>query len=99
LPELTDLGPHFPSAERFGELAFDRLDFRWLGGTRMLLLHGPAKNGVHLFWLDRGGFAKAAFYPADSKSDYDITAEGGSLRVNLVFQGARAEHIVLWWGP
>jgi hypothetical protein len=99
LPELTDLGPHFPNAERFAELGFERLDFLWLGGTRMLLLHGPAKNGVHLFWLDRGGFAKAAFYPADSKSDYDITAEGGSLRVNLVFQGARAEHIVLWWGP
>ena len=99
LPELTDLGPHFPTAERFGELAFDRLDFLWLGGTRMLLLHGPAKNGVHLFWLDRGGFAKAAFYPADSKSDYEIAVEGDSLRISLVFKGARAEHIVLWWGP
>jgi hypothetical protein len=99
LPELTDLGEHFPSAERFSELGFEHLDFFWLGGTRMLLLHGPAKHGVHLFWLDRAGFAKAAFYPADRGAPYDIALEGDSLRVTVALRGQRAEHIVLWWGP
>jgi hypothetical protein len=99
LPELSDLGEHFPTAERFAELGFEHLEFLWLGGTRMLLLHGPAKNGVHLFWLDQRGFAKAAFYPADRRSEYELAIEGDSLRVNLVFQGSPAEHITLWWGP
>jgi hypothetical protein len=99
LPELVDLGEHFPTAERFAELEFKHLDFLWLGGTRMLLLHGRAKNGVHLFWLDTKGFAKAAFYPADPDSDYAIAVEGDTVRVTLSYQGARAEHIMLWWGP
>jgi hypothetical protein len=51
LPEMRDLGTHFPSAERFAELRFRHLDFQWLGGARMLLVHGPAERGVHLFWL------------------------------------------------
>ena len=99
LPELSDLGEHFPSAERFAELGFRHLDFLWLGGTRMLLLHGPGKNGIHLFWLDRGGFAKAAYYPADSGSEYVLAREGDSLSITLTVKGARAEHVMLWWGP
>jgi hypothetical protein len=99
LPELVDLGEHFPSAERFAELGFRHLDFLWLGGARMLLLHGPGKNGVHLFWLDQSGFAKSAYYPADVGSHYEIGVEGESLRVNVELSGARAEHVMLWWGP
>jgi hypothetical protein len=99
LPELVDLGEHFPTAERFGELGFRYLDFLWLGGARMLLLHGPGKSGVHLFWLDKSGFAKGAYYPADTGSAYELAASGESLRVRVTFQGARAEHVMLWWGP
>ena len=99
LPELTDLGEHFPSAERFSELGFRHLDFLWLGEKRMLLLHGPGKNGVHLFWLDSTGFAKGAYYPADAGSSYELAVEGESLRVTVTVQEARAEHVMLWWGP
>jgi hypothetical protein len=99
LPELVDLGEHFPSAERFAELGFRYLDFLWLGGTRMLLMHGPGSKGVHLFWLDRAGFAKGAYYPADPGSAYELSVEGESLRVTVQLQGARAEHVMLWWGP
>lgn len=99
LPELSDLGADFPSAERFAEFGFTHLDFQWLGEGRMLLLHGPGKNGVHLFWLDRAGFAKAAYYPADPSTDYRLTVDGDLLRIELSHRGAPAEHIMLWWGP
>ena len=99
LPELSDLGEHFPTAERFAELGFRHLDFAWLGGGRMLLVHGPGSKGVHFFWLDRSGFVKAAYYPADPGSSYELGVEGESLRVTVDWQGTRAEHVMLWWGP
>jgi len=98
LPELKDLGEHFPSAERLAEFGFRHLDFAWLGGGRMLLLHGPSAQGVHLFWLDQNGFAKAAYYPADVDAPYDVVLEGDTLRIVLSVRGERAEHIMLWWG-
>jgi hypothetical protein len=98
-PEMRDLGDHFPSAERLSELSFRHLDFTWLGGTRMLLLHGPADRGVHLFWLDRSGFAKAAYYPADPGSEYRIDLEGDTLCVAVTVNGRPADHVMLWWGP
>jgi len=99
LPEVIDLGVHFPSAERLAELRLHHLDFSWLGGTRMLLLHGPGDKGLHLFWLDRAGFAKGAYYPADAGSDYELLVEGDKLRVVITVQGQRAEYVMLWWGP
>jgi len=99
LPEMRDLGADFPSAERLAELRFRHLDFTWLGGTRMLLVHGPAEHGVHLFWLEGGGFAKAAFYPIDSGSSYGVHLDGDTLTVSAIVGGKRAEHALLWWGP
>jgi hypothetical protein len=99
LPEMKDLGEHFPSAARLDELRFRHLDFTWLGGARMLLAHGPAERGVHLFWLDRDGFAKAAYYPADAASPYEIRFEGDMLVVSVSVEGQPSEHAVLWWGP
>ncbi|HMJ53866.1 MAG TPA: hypothetical protein VK540_17395 [Polyangiaceae bacterium] len=99
LPELADLGEHFPTAERFAELGFRHLDFLWLGGTRMLLVHGPGATGVHFFWLGKAGFAKGAYYPADAGSAYELAVEGETLCVTISLQGARAEHVMLWWGP
>jgi hypothetical protein len=65
----------------------------------MLLVHGPAERGVHLFWLDKGGFAKAAYYPADAGSPYDIRFEGDTLVVSVVTEKRRSEHVMMWWGP
>jgi hypothetical protein len=99
LPEVKDLGEHFPSAERLAELRFQHLDFTWLGGSRMLLVHGPAERGVHLFWLDRDGFAKAAYYPADAGAPYRVESESDTLAVSVVVDGRPSEHVMLWWGP
>ena len=99
LPEMRDLGAHFPSAERLAELGFHHLDFTWLGGARMLLLHGPTDRGVHLFWLDATGFAKAIYYPADSHTPYTVELDGDTLTVSLTVQGRLTDHVMLWWGP
>jgi hypothetical protein len=98
LPELRDLGEHFPSAERLAELGLLHLDFLWLGGGRMLLMHGPAEEGVHLFWCDARGFDKAAYFPADRGSTYRVEPDGETLRVGVQVAGALAQHQMLWWG-
>src|SRR5262249_44659345 len=81
LPELRDVGADFPSPERFDEIGFKHLDFALLGGGRMLLLHGPAAEGFHLLWLELGGFAKAAYFPADPFPAPVVQIEGDKLRV------------------
>jgi hypothetical protein len=98
LPEMKDLGEHFPSSERFAELGFRYLDFSWLGGTRMLLMHGVGAKGVHLFWLDASGFVKAAYYPADPGAEHAIEVEGETVVVRVVVQGRRVDHGMMWWG-
>jgi hypothetical protein len=99
LPELVSVGDHFPSAERFAELGFHWLDFVWLGGGRMLLLHGPSDRGVHLFWLDRSGFVSSAFYPADAFPEHHILLEDDKLCVEVPILGQTQRHEMLWWGP
>ncbi|MDI3283218.1 hypothetical protein [Polyangium sp. 15x6] len=98
LPELRDVGEDFPSAERFTELGFKWLDFVWLGGGRMLLMHGPTPEGVHLFWLDAKGFVKSAFYPADAFPAHVVETDGDKLRVIVSIQGQMQVHEMLWWG-
>jgi hypothetical protein len=97
VPELRELGEHFPSATRFAELAFAHLEFMWLGDGRMLLIHGQGAQGVHLFWLDHNGFRQAAFYPADA-SVYRVSCTGDVLRIELQQGGRTQEHEMLWWG-
>lgn len=99
LPELRDLGADFPSPERFSELGFHWLEFVWLGEGRMLLVHGPTDRGVHLYWLDVAGFAKAAFYPADAVPAHRIEVDGEKLRVVVPMLGSEQVHEMLWWGP
>lgn len=99
LPELRDLGEHFPSAERFAELGFRFLDFTWLGEGRMLLIHGPTAHGVHLFWLDHTGFVKSAFYPAETSQPYSVALDGEKLVLTTTVLGKVVEHELLWWGP
>jgi len=99
LPELRDLGADFPSPERFTEMAFEWLDFTLLGGGRMLLMHGPTDRGIHLFWLDTGGFSKALFLPADAFPEHRVQVDGDKVRVLASVQEKMVVHEVLWWGP
>jgi hypothetical protein len=99
LPELRGLGDHFPSAERFAELAFHWLDFALVGGGRMLVMHGPTDAGVHVFWLDAAGFASAAFFACDALPEHRLEQRGDTLAIHLWRLGREELHPLLWWGP
>jgi hypothetical protein len=101
LPELRDVGEHFPSPERFDELAFASLDFALVGGGRMLVMSGANAHGLHLFWLTSSGYEKSAFYPSDSFPEPKAVVMQGTdkIRVILSVDGNQAVHEVLWWGP
>ena len=100
LPELRDLGAHFPSPERFAELEFKWLDFALVGGGRMLVIHGPSREGVHVMWLDRAGFAKQAFYAADKFPEHVVRVndDKGTLEVMVSIGGEMRVHETMWWG-
>ncbi len=99
VPELRDVGEHFPSPERFDAYGFEALEFVLLGGGRMLLVHGPGKGGAHLFWLGAAGFEKAAFFPADSFPAPVVRTDGDKIVVLTQLDGKSAVHEMLWWGP
>jgi len=99
LPELRDVGEHFPSPERFDAYGFTALDFLLLGEGRMLLVSGTNAEGVHLFWMGGAGFEKGAFFPADAFPAPVVRAEGDRLVVLTQVQGKPASHEMLWWGP
>ncbi|MEZ4298337.1 MAG: hypothetical protein R3B70_25515 [Polyangiaceae bacterium] len=98
LPELRSVGDDFPSPERFEQYGFSSLDFHLLGEGRMLLLWGPTKEGLHLFWLDATGFQKAAFFPADAFPAPMVKVEGEKLVVLTSVQNKAETHEMLWWG-
>ncbi len=98
LPELRDVGRDFPSAERVDEIGWKYLDFTVVGGGRMVLLHGPGAEGMHLVWLDRGGFVKAAYYPSDGFPAPIVQTDGDKLRVLLAVRERQVVHEMLWWG-
>lgn len=100
LPELRDLGEHFPSPERVADLAFESLSLLLVGGGRMVVMAGRNKDGMHAFWLTKEGFEKSAFWPCDSfpapivrKKDDD------KLEVILSHDGKPRSFELLWWGP
>ncbi len=100
LPELRDVGEHFPSPERFEELAFKSLSFQLVGEGRMLVVWGPSASGLHAFWLTKAGFEKAAFWPADAFPEPLIRAkDDGKLEVVLARERATSSFELLWWGP
>jgi len=99
LPELRDVGEDFPSPERFEDYGFQWLDFKLVGGGRMLLLYGAAESGLHLIWMDAGGFVKSAYYPADKFPAPMVEAgEGDKIRVIVSIQNKPVVHEMLWWG-
>ncbi len=101
LPELRDVGEHFPSPERFAELGFKWLDFLWLGGGRMLLVYGPGEKGLYLYWLTAAGFEKAAYWPSDAFPEPIVRAseDGAKLEVIVSVDKRVETHELLWWGP
>jgi hypothetical protein len=99
LPELRDLGEHFPAPDRFTAFAFRWVDFHVLGDGRLVLLAGASPQGLHLFWLGARGFEKSAFFACDSFPDPVVRVEGGRIRAMTSDQGEAREHEMLWWGP
>jgi hypothetical protein len=99
VPELRDLGEHFPSAERFEAYAFRWMDFLAPGGGRMLLLAGASPQGLHLFWLGAAGFEKSAFLACDAFPDPVVRVEGDRVVAVTSEAGATRVHEMLWWGP
>ncbi len=99
LPEVRDLGPDFPSAERFEAMRLAWLDVVLVGEGRMALLFGPGEGGAHLFWLTAAGFEKSVHVPADSFPAPVLRHEGDKLRVLAQVDGQPVVHEMLWWGP
>jgi hypothetical protein len=99
VPELRDLGEHFPTPERYDELGFKWIEAKLLGGGRMLLLHGQRAEGAQLFWLTAAGFEKSAFYPCDAFPEHVVKIAGEKIAVIVSVQGKPVTHEMLWWGP
>jgi hypothetical protein len=99
LPELRDLGEHFPSPERFDELGLESLSLSLVGDGRMLVMHGPSKSGLHAFWLTKEGFEKAAFWPCDAFPAPILRPKDDKLEVVLSKDGKVVSFELLWWGP
>jgi hypothetical protein len=99
LPELRDLGPDFPSPERFEAFELRWLEARVLGEGRMVLLAGASPHGLHLFWLGAAGFEKSAFFPADAFPDPVVRVQDERIVAMTSEAGAQRTHEMLWWGP
>jgi hypothetical protein len=102
LPELRDVGDHFPTPERFDELGFKHLSFSLVGGGRILVVHGPSAHGLHAMWLTREGFDKSAFWPCDAFPEPLLRPKADDpdkLEVVLSVGGALRSFELLWWGP
>jgi hypothetical protein len=99
LPELRDLGEHFPTPERFSGFAFRWMDFHRVGDGRLALMAGASPAGLHLFWLDGAGFDKSVFYPCDAFPDPIVRVDGEHVVAITSEAGSPRVHEMLWWGP
>ncbi len=103
LPELKDLGEAFPSPERFADYDFKSLSLDLVGGGRMLVMHAPTKQGLHVFWLTKQGFEKAAFWPCDAfpAPILRVKGEGAEQKLEILLSrdGVQSAIELLWWGP
>jgi hypothetical protein len=99
LPELKDLGEHFPSPERFADLGFKSLAPMLVGGGRMLVMAGHNQDGMHAFWLTKEGFEKSAFWPCDAFPAPMMRTKDDKLEVLLSVDGKPQSFELLWWGP
>jgi hypothetical protein len=99
LPEMRDVGEHFPSPERWADFAFASVEAFLVGGGRMLILAGANAHGLHVMWLTSAGFEKSAFFPCDAFPEPKVVVEGDKIRALLSIDGKTAAHEMLWWGP
>lgn len=99
LPELKSVGDDFPSPERFAEMSFKQLDFLLVGEGRMLIAWGPTDRGAHVFFFDKSGFVKSAFYEADAFPAPVVEAKDDKLLVLVRVNGEERAHETMWWGP
>jgi hypothetical protein len=99
IPELRDLGEHFPAPERFEAFSLRWLDFRRLGEGRMILMAGPSNSGLHLFWLSAAGYEKSAFFACDAFPDPVVQVTGERIVAMTREGGQERLHEMLWWGP
>jgi hypothetical protein len=98
LPELRDLGEHFPSPERFEAFSLRWMDFFVIGDGRMVLMAGAAQEGLHLFWLSGAGFDKSAFFRCDAFPDPVVRVEKDRILVMMRESGQERIREMLWWG-
>jgi hypothetical protein len=98
VPEIRSLGDDFPPPQRIDELGFRWLESVWLGGGRMLLLHGPTRTGVMAMWLSREGFVKSAYFEGDPGAAHMVDVQGEKVRFIIRRDGRDAVHEMLWWG-
>jgi hypothetical protein len=99
VPELRDVGEHFPSPGRFEAFSLGWLDFHLVGGGRMLLLTGASPHGLHLFWLSATGFEKSAFFPCDPVPGPVVRINRERVVAMTSEGGAPRTHEMFWWGP
>jgi hypothetical protein len=99
LPEIRDLGEHFPTPERFSGFGFRWMDFHRLSEGRLVLLVGASPAGLHLFWLGADGFDKSAFYPCEAFPDPIVRLDGDRIVAMTSEAGSQRVHEMLWWGP
>ncbi len=97
-PEIRSVGEDFPSPARMDELGFAWIEGRWLGGGRMLLLHGPTKTGTMAMWLSIDGFVKSAYFEGDRGAPHVVDVDGDKLRFIVQVGGKSVVHEMLWWG-
>lgn len=98
VPELRDLGEHFPSPERFDDYALRWLDMHLVGGGRMVVMAAGSAHGLHLFWLSVAGFEQAAFIACDAFPDPVVRVEGERIVAMTSEAGVARVHEMLWWG-
>jgi hypothetical protein len=99
LPEMRDVGEHFPSPERWADFAFASVEALLVGGGRMLVLAGANAHGLHMMWLTSTGFEKSAFFPCDAFPEPKVAVDGDKLRAIVSADGKTVAHEMLWWGP
>lgn len=99
LPELKDVGEHFPTGERLEELRLSALEFFLVGEGRMLVMAGAGAAGLHLFWLSASGFEKAAFIPCESFPAPKVDLHEGKVRAMFSVEQKTTVQEFLWWGP
>jgi hypothetical protein len=99
LAELRDLGPEFPTPERFDELRIQWLDAHWVGGGRLCLLVLLGATGLHLYWLDAAGFRKGMYIACESFPEPRVKLAGEKVEIVSSQNGRVVTQEFMWWGP